>query len=444
MRNERTWRIPALGLVLLLGACTAANPTLSSPPNGAGSSDPAPSTAALPTPTSAPTPKPPARPSGSLLVWQLDGTDGSTAGTESLFRLDLANGATAPVAKIQVNEDTCCPTALTLSGDRATAFLYAGSYRGAVDLATGIFEKANARIPRGTVAISHAGDRLAWVDDITGTSESIVIAGLDGKRSQRIALPAGAFASIPVWADDDASLLVTTLLPVKTGSAIRLASTIACCSIDRGVQATHLLVVPLDGSAIRDLYDDTPGVLKDQTQPPATAPPGKTGGYALPPSHTFRLLAASPDRRTLLAVEDVCQGRWGRFRDGVSACASELLTIDTESGQRTSLPVPPTNISSASWSPDGRRLSLLGSGGGGPTGSSLLYVLDRNGGSVVNLGPAEPDLMAWSRDGEWIAFWRLDPATKEGGDRVQVWVAPSTGGDARFVVAHATVGWLEP
>jgi len=213
-----------------------------------------------------------------------------------------------------------------------------------------------------------------------------------------------------VWADDDASLVVTTLLPVKTGSAIRLASTIACCSIDRGVQATHLLVVPLDGSAIRDLYDDTPGVLKDQTQPPATAPPGKTGGYALPPSHSFRLLAASPDRRTLLAVEDVCQGRWGRFRDGVSACASELLTIDTESGQRTSLPVPPTNISSASWSPDGRRLSLLGSGGGGPTGSSLLYVLDRNGGSVVNLGPAEPDLMAWSRDGEWIAFWRLDPA----------------------------------
>jgi hypothetical protein len=62
----------------------------------------------------------------------------------------------------------------------------------------------------------------------------------------------------------------------------------------------------------------------------------------------------------------------------------------------------------------------------------------------VNLGPAEPDLMAWSRDGEWIAFWRLDPASKEGGDRVQVWVAPSTGGDARFVAAHATAGWLEP
>ena len=71
----------------------------------------------------------------------------------------------------------------------------------------------------------------------------------------------------------------------------------------------------------------------------------------------------------------------------------EVATIDTETGERTPLPVPLTRISSAGWSPDGRRLSLLGSEGGGPTG---LSVMDR------------------------------------------------AGGDARFGAAHATAGWLEP
>ena len=440
MRRERFWRFPALGLVLLLAACTAASPTSTAAPSALGSAGPEPSPAAIATPTSAPTPTPPPRPSGTLLVWQLDGTDGATARTESLYRLDLTNGATAPVATIPVDEDTCCPSSLTFSGDRRTAFLHAGNYRGALDVATGTFEKASARIPRGTVAISHSGDRLAWVDDVTGTGESIAIVGLRGEQLQRITLPPGAFASVPMWSNNDETLLVTTMLPVKTGSSIRLASAIACCSIDRGVQATHLLVVPLDGSAIRDIYDDRAGVTADQAQPPATPPPGTTGGYALPASHTFRVLAQSPDGRTLVAAEDVCQGRWGRLHDGALACTSELLTIDTGTGQRTSLAVPLTNVSSAAWSPDGRRLSLLGSAGGGPTG---LYVMDRTGGDLIDLGPAEPDLLAWSTDGAWIAFWRLDPAMKEG-DRVQVWVASSTGGDARFVAAHATAGWLEP
>jgi len=441
MRNQRIWRIPALGLVLVLAGCMAADPSSSILASAAVAS--APSPAAIGTPTVGPTSTPPPRPAGTLLVWQLDGTDGATATTESLFRLDLANGSTTPVARISVSEDTCCPTSLTLSDDRATAFLYAGNYRGAVEVSSGAFEKANGRIPRGIVAISHVGDRLAWVDDVTGTSESMVIAGRDGKRTQRIALPSGAFASIPAWAPGDDSLLVTTLLPLAKAddAGVRLASTIACCSIDRGVQATHLLVVPLDGGTIRDIHDDRAGVMADQAKPPATPPPGKTGGYAFPPSHEFRVLAQSPDGRTVVAIEEICPGRWGRFQDGVSSCTSELMTIDLEARTSTILPVPLTEIFSAGWSPDGRRLSLLGSAGGGPTG---LYVFDAAGGSMIDLGDAEPELMAWSSDGRWIAFWRLDPAMKDGSDRVQVWVAPSTGGDARFVAAHATVGWLEP
>jgi hypothetical protein len=439
MRTTSIRRVPSLGLALLLAACTAADPTPLDPV-ATGRTAP-PSVAASttePTPPPAPTATPPPQPTGTLLVWQLDGLDGATATTESIYRLDVANGATAPIATIPVNEMTCCPTSVTFSGDRTTAFLYAGSYRGAVDLATGTFTKASGRIPRGNVAISLAGDRLAWVDDVTGTSESIVIGGRHGKTLQRIALPAGAFVSIPAWTADDDALLVTTMLPLKTASDIRLASTIACCSIDRGVQATHVLVVPLDGSSVRDVYDDAAEVSADQGQPDPTHPPGSTTGFAWPASHSLRAWPG-PDPRTALVVTEACPSQW-RARGTERTCTDELLTIDTETGQRTSLPVPLTRISSAGWSPDGRRLSLLGSEGGGPTG---LYVVDRAGGNVVDLGPAEPELMAWSPDGAWIAFWQLDPRLTDG-DRVQVWVAPTTGGDARFVAGHASAGWLGP
>lgn len=432
-------RVPTLAVALLLAACSAAHPSPSTVPSAVYVS---PSSVAAatpePTPTAAPTPTPPPKPAGTLLVWQLDGTDTTTTTTESVFRLDVANGATTPIATLPVNEDTCCPTSLTLSRDHSTAFLYAGIYRGTLDLASGAFTKASGRIPRGNVAISTAGDRLAWVDDVTGTSESIVIGGRDGKRLQRIALPAGAFVSIPTWISDDAALLVTTMLPLKVASDVRLASTIACCSIDRGPLASHVLVVPLDGSSIRDIYDDSAGVIADQSQPEPTRPPVSKGGFPSPASHSVRAWPA-PDLRTAVVVAEACPSQW-QSRNADLICTDELLTVDTETGQRTSLPVPLTRIWSVSWSPDGRRLSLLGSVGGGPTG---LYVVDRTGDDLVGLGPAEPELMAWSPDGAWIAYWRLDPTVTDG-DRVQVWVAPSVGGDARFVAGHASAVWLEP
>ena len=438
MRTTLIRAVSSFGLALLLAACAAADPTPSGPaPVGSRAPSSAAATSTEPTSTPAAIETPPAQPTGTLLVWQLDGLNADTPTTESIFRLDVANGATTPIARIPVNEDTCCPTAVTVSRDHRTAFLYAGNYRGAVDLESGAFTKASGRIPRGNVAIAPSGDRLAWVDDVTGTSESIVIAGRDGRSLQRIALPAGAFASVPAWTTDDGTLLVTTLLPAKKASEIRLASTIACCSIDRGVQATHVLIVPLDGSSIRDVYDDTAEVLANQNQPSATPPPGTKGGFAWPASHTLRAFAG-PDPRTALVVNEDCPSRWRT--DHTSMCADHVITVDTETGARTTLPTRLTTISSVGWSPDGRRLSLLGSEGGGPTG---LYVMDRDGDNVVDLGPAEPELMAWSSDGAWIAYWQLDPKLTDG-DRVQLWVAPTTGGDARFVAGHASAGWLEP
>jgi hypothetical protein len=154
---------------------------------------------------------------------------------------------------------------------------------------------------------------------------------------------------------------------------------------------------------------------------------------------TTSAIPSPADRRIALIVTQICPAQ--RVQLGAnSTCTNELATIDTETGTHTPLPAPLTDIRSAGWSPDGRRLSLLGSAGGGPTGLSILDLQDR---SMVKLGDAEPDLTAWSSDGAWIAYWRLDPGMADG-DRVQVWVAPTTGGDPRFVVAHATVAWLRP
>ena len=433
-------RVSGVLLALLLVACSAADPSPNTVPSATDAGPSVVEASAEPTPASSPTPTAPPQPTGTLLVWQLDGLSGDTATTESIFKLDVANGATTPIATIPVNEDTCCPASLTLAPDRSTAFLYAGSYRGALDLATGTFTRASHRIPPGPVPISKAGDRLVSVDDVTGTNESIVISDLNGKEVRRLELPVGAFASQPSWTSDDAALLVTTMLPLKVASEVRLASTIACCSIDRGPLAAHVLIVPLDGRPIRDIYDDSAGVIADQAQPKPTHPPGTTSGFALEANRSLQAWLG-PDLRTLAVVEDACPSQWKLSIRSISICTDELMTIDIETGQRTSLPVPLTRISSAGWSPDGRRLSLLGSEGGGPTG---LYIVDRDGGNPVDLGPAEPELMAWSRDGAWIAYWQLDPKVPEGSDRLQVWVAPTTGGDARFVAAHASAVWLAP
>ena len=119
MDSKRARHAGGLLVGLLIVGCTAATPSLApAPANVAPSAaslapataGPAPSIAAI-----APTASPPARPSGTLLVWQLDGTDGATAKTESVFRLDLANGATSPVSTIPVNEMTCCPGTIRIA-----------------------------------------------------------------------------------------------------------------------------------------------------------------------------------------------------------------------------------------------------------------------------------------------------------------------------------------
>jgi dipeptidyl aminopeptidase/acylaminoacyl peptidase len=286
---------------------------------------------------------------------------------------------------------------------------------------------------------SSKGDRLAWVDTLTGAAETIVIGNLKARELSRLSLPTGAWGSEFAWSPDDSSLAVTTLRPLAVGMAGLGGSIIACCSIDHGIGATHLLIVPVDGSPVRDLLDDASEVAKDQAEPLPTLPPDVKTSY--PAAEKAARYLGSPvwsaDGRTILLTKTVCAATYDR-RHHVPDCNSDLLLVDAETGALTVARVGTGRISAADLSPDGRHVAFV-SGPGGE--EDLLSVVDRDGNDPRTLGPAFGGLVDWSPDGKWLAFWRLGDEGPENGDRLDVWAMPSIGGAPQLVAEHASAGW---
>ena len=313
----------------------------------------------------------------------------------------------------------------------------AAGLRGIVDLRAGTVEPFAARVPNYGVLISNKGDRLAWVDEITGTSETIVIADLAGVQLPRLTLPEGAWRSKAAWSPDDTTLAVTTYLPLRTGLApdMRVASIVACCTIDRGPEVTHLLIVPVDGSPVREVFDNADDVTKDQLVPIPSRPPTVVGDTPKV-SRDLDIANWSPDGRSVLLSGGVCPPSWGyRYRAG--SCTHTLYAVDVESGVRTIAAEMDAPIMGMAWSPDAKRMAYVG--GEGKT--SGLYVMDRDGANRARLTDAAEGGIWWSPDGTWIAFWRLNPAVPDGHNRLEVWAVPVDGGTARLIAPHATVGW---
>ena len=439
MDARRTRSTLGLLLTVVLAGCTAVAP--SGTPSSSGTPSPAPADASI-VPEVSPVVTPDATPAGVLgggrmLVWQLDGTDTTKVTTETIFSLDAGSGNIVPFGSLPVNEDNCCPTAIRLSVDGTKAVLISNQIRAIVDLPA---RTIGAR-PRGVplwATVSSRSDRVAWIDDVTGTTESIVVTDLLGNELANLPLPTGSFFAQLSWSPDDRAFAVTTSIPIATGaSGIRLASSIvACCTVDHGVSATHLLIVPVDGGPIRDVLDDAAAIRIDEAQPLPTQPPGATSGFGTKVVRGFSVIAWSPDGRTVLRSVSVCAAGW-QTRTQRPPCIDTLSTVDIETGMTTRLPVPVPRIGAAAWSPDGRRLAFVGGAGDGPDG---LYVMDADGTNLIEVGDADSGLLDWSPDGDWIAYWRLDPAVVDG-NRTQVWVVPAAGGAPRFVVSHAAVAW---
>jgi hypothetical protein len=443
MKQDRPRRLASLTLVSLLVACTSRSPSEApevSSQAGAPTSAPVASSAsasaaaAAPTSAASPTPAGPLG-GGPLLVYQLDDMLADKAKTESVFTFDLGTGERTKIGSIRRGkEDGCCPEVVRLSTDRTRAFLWAGRYRASVDVAARAVTPAPKRLVTFVNDGSSSGDRLAWVDWETGTAETIVIADLKGHELDRLALPTGAWQTTLAWSPDDKSFAVATRRPIATAMA-GLGGTILCCSVDHGVTANHLLIVPVDGSAIRDLLDDAAAVAQDESQPIPTPPPGETTIGARKAERSFAPPVWSPDGRTILLTSTFCEGASSYHHAG--ACHGSLSLVDTYSGAQTALMNDFGTIGGVDWSPDGRKVAFIS----GSEGQDRLYVVDRDGHNLRALRYASGGLVDWSPDGAWIAFWQWGTEGPEERDRSDVWAMPLVGGVPLLVAEHATAGW---
>ena len=422
----------------LIGCSTAAN--LASPAETTLSVDasPIPSiAAAAPTPTAPPSPTPTAPDSNGgadLIVWQMNGTNAEETTASSVFAMDIGTRQKRDLATLPENEDTCCPEVVAVSSDRQKASLFAGRFRGWVDLATGAFSKRPVRVPPVDIALSNDGRRVAWVDLVTGSSPGIVVTDSDGKDPIRLDLPVGTWFARLAWSRDDRVILATAAIKLK--KAVGTIILIETERGDPGPLATHLVAVPLDGSPSVDLVDDADAVAAD-LKTPAPPPPSIDLPNGSNPERTMSQARWSPDGSSVAYVESTCWTEGKTFQTGRRACLSRLLTVDVATRAVDVVVDDMAGISTLAWSPTGREIAFRGDDRKGLVGifvvdlgtSATGFVASGSGDdfeSYENMGSVQ-----WSPDGTWIAFSRTRDA----------WVMHPDGSAKRMIAPHARAGW---
>ncbi len=419
------WGPPAARAAVLLSspADTSAPPSAPAPASAPASDAPQASAStpasAEPTESAGPVGTSPLG-GGFLLVWRLDGLNGTEAKTETVYTLDVGTGKETVIGTLPVNAETCCPGPVQWSADRRLAFLSQLRLQAVVDLETGALERVG-KPPAGQFkeAISNRGDRIARVDEVSGRAPTIVVSRLTGKELQRIPVPALDVVDQLAWSPDDTALAVVG----GTGD-------------EPETMISRLLVAGLDGSAPRELFSNASEVAAQVPLEPAP----KNG--RIHSSLSYLGPAWSPDGRTIALATQAC--RWGSpprdFTGGSLPrdCTGSLLSVDVASGARTVLVEGDLVPGPATWSPDGMRLAFgqTASDGSDPG----IFVADRDGSRVTRLADGDEGV-DWSPDGSWLSFTRYNWSLPDGTDHAQVWVVPTAGGPARLIAAPATAGW---
>ena len=179
-------------------------------------------------------------------------------------------------------------------------------------------------------------------------------------------------------------------------------------AIEPGQPATaenhdHLYVVPVDGSPVRDLLDDTAGWFWT----PFWSPDGST--FA-----TVRRECASPEAPPNCSNPDITSSLvLVAAEDG----SSRVLVTNDQLGEGL------TEIELPHWSRDGGRIAFDAVNANGDEPHA--FVVDADGTNLVDLGAGS--LSQWSPDGEWILVSRS--AGEEASP--ELWIMRPDGSDAR-------------
>jgi Tol biopolymer transport system component len=326
---------------------------------------------------------------GLIVIDQVNG--GSTACCEKptsmqVFGFDVATGQRVEIADLASLGSVTTPSADWLP-DRRHVLLFDidGYARAIVDTAT---RALTTPIPyregtgdRGSEIWGPSGDRVARMVYGSANSE-LAILDLSGSEVDRIPLdiPSG-FAGGLAWSPDGSAIVLTGCRPCFSGSK----------EAPMVIGHQHLYVVPLDGSPVRELLDET----------------GNLGGPAWSPDGAS--IAASTDAG--IVVVDLPTGR------------QELVSSGRDDTPK--------------WSPDGRRIAfthrdkswnVLG-----------ISIVDRDGAHPADLTSGYDGSPAWSPDGEWLVFQHVSGDPHQ--NPPSVWVISASGGVPRLIALNATADW---
>ncbi len=137
---------------------------------------------------------------------------------------------------------------------------------------------------------------------------------------------------------------------------------------------------------------------------------------AMEHSNAFTSLAFTPLDQNLSAAALAQYSPDGKWIAWLNASDNSLWRSRTDGTERIELTTPPLRIFTMKWSPDDKRLAVMGLEPGKPW---KIYLIDAEGGKLTpalneDLNEADP---AWSPDGNSIVFGRLPDRMDNGKDK---------------------------
>lgn len=227
--------------------------------------------------------------------------------------------------------------------------------------------------------------------------DAVVVTNVDGTDARALPLPSGA--------DSGAAGEAVSWSP--DGSAVVVAGCRPCNYSDPGGKRTdvthsHLFIVPIDGSRVRELLDET------------------SEGVGAP--------VWSPDGTSIIVARNDCAAK-----EVQPYCFKGRLTVATVNvadGAQTILADAPAIASGPSLSPDGRRIAFGIQRQDVPDEKGGIFAMDVDGSHLVRL--TDGFLPRWSPDGNWVLF------EAPLGD---LWIVPADGGEPLHLGSGLAAAW---